>query len=182
MMEVKELGLSGLLLLTPRVFKDTRGSFMEPFNMEAFARATGVETKFVQDNESRSKAGVLRGLHLQVNPHAQAKLVRVAYGAVLDVCLDCRPESATFGKHVSVSLDDRDLRMLYIPPGFAHGFTALMDNTVFQYKCSSYYAPQAERTILWNDKGLNIDWGVTEPIVSDKDRAGKPFSQRPWEV
>ena len=181
MIEVKELGLSGLLLLTPRVFEDTRGSFLEPFNAAAFARATGLGTIFVQDNESRSKAGVLRGLHLQAHPHGQAKLVRVAYGAVLDICLDCRPESPTFGDHVSVRLDDRDLRMLYIPPGFAHGFTALVDHTVFQYKCSAYYAPQAERTILWNDTDLKIDWGVSDPIVSDKDKAGKPFSQRPWE-
>ncbi|MCI1753217.1 MAG: dTDP-4-dehydrorhamnose 3,5-epimerase [Flavobacteriales bacterium] len=181
MMEVEELGIPGLLLLKPRVFTDGRGSFMEPFNAAAFAKATGLDTIFVQDNESRSKAGVIRGLHMQASPHAQAKLVRVAYGAVLDVCLDCRPESPAFGKHIAVRLDDRALHMLYIPQGFAHGFTALAENTVFQYKCSAYYAPQAERTILWNDNELKIKWGVENPIVSEKDNVGKPFSQRPWE-
>lgn len=181
MMEVQELTLPGLLLLKPRVFTDARGSFMEPFNARQFAEATGLSTTFVQDNESRSKVGVVRGLHLQAAPHGQAKLVRVVHGAVRDVCVDVRPESATFGEHVTVDLDDRNLHLLYIPQGFAHGFAALVDGTVFQYKCSAYYAPNAERTILWNDTELNIDWGVDRPLISEKDQAGKPFSQRPWE-
>ena len=180
-MDVEELALPGLLLLRPRIFPDARGSFLEPFNLHAFAKATGLATTFVQDNESRSKRGVVRGLHLQAPPYAQAKLVRVAHGRVRDICLDCRPESPAFGQHVAVELVDRELHLLYIPEGLAHGFAALAEQSVFQYKCSGYYAPQAERTIVWNDPGLGIDWGVDQPLVSDKDRAGEPFASRPWE-
>lgn len=180
-MEVIETGLSGLLRLKPKVFRDERGYFLETFNTAAFALSTGIEAPFVQCNESVSSKGVLRGLHLQAPPHGQAKLVRVSAGAVLDVCLDIRPDSATFGKHFSVRLDATDREMLYIPEGMAHGFVALEDQTVFSYMCSNYYAPQAERTLLWNDPALGIDWGVRNPLVSAKDRAGALFSDRCWE-
>ena len=181
MMDVTGTTLGGLLLLRPKVFADERGHFLEPFNAAAFARATGITTPFVQDNESCSKAGVLRGLHLQAPPHAQAKLVRVVHGAVLDVCLDLRPGTPTFGKHFIAHLDSDKKEMLYIPEGMAHGFVALEENTIFQYKCSTYYAPSAERTILWDDPELGIDWGIKEPIVSAKDRAGMPMKARHWE-
>lgn len=180
-MQVIQTGLGGLLRLKPKLFKDNRGYFLETFNVEAFARATGITAPFVQSNESVSKRGVLRGLHLQVQPHAQAKLVRVSAGAVLDVCVDLRPESSSFGKHYSLRLDAEDREMLYIPAGMAHGFLAMEDNTVFSYLCSTYYAPQAERTLLWNDPALGIQWGINNPIVSAKDQAGALFADRCWE-
>lgn len=181
MMEVIPTKLNGLLHIKPRIFRDERGFFLETFNTAAFARSTGISSPFVQCNESVSHKGVLRGLHLQAHPHAQAKLVRVAYGAVLDVCVDLRTGSATFGKHIAIRLDAADREMLYIPEGMAHGFVALEDNTVFSYMCSDYYAPQAERTVLWNDPDLGIDWGVVDPVVNAKDRAGVPFAERCWE-
>ncbi|MBP8822937.1 MAG: dTDP-4-dehydrorhamnose 3,5-epimerase [Flavobacteriales bacterium] len=179
-MEVFTTAIGGLLRIRPRVFGDPRGQFMETFNAGQFAKATGITDRFVQDNESRSRAGVLRGLHLQVAPHAQAKLVRVVRGAVLDVCVDCRPGSPTYGQHVGIRLDDRQNELLYIPEGMAHGFVALEEETVFSYKCSAYYAPAAERTILWNDPDLAIDWGIDRPLISDKDLAGAPFKARAW--
>lgn len=154
---------------------------METFHQATFAKATGVDTHFIQDNESASQAGVLRGLHLQIAPHAQAKLVRVVSGAVWDVCVDLRKDSPTYGEHIGVRLDAVDHDMLYIPAGMAHGFLALEDNTVFSYKCSAYYAPQAERTLLWSDPDLNINWGIDNPIVSEKDMAGTRFAERAWE-
>ena len=181
MIEVFPTSLDGVIRVRPKVFGDPRGHFMETFNEAAFAKATGINAHFVQDNESISQAGVLRGLHLQAIPHAQAKLVRVVRGAVLDVCVDLRKNSATFGKYFSIRLDAVDHDILYIPEGMAHGFLALEDNTVFSYKCSAYYAPQAERTLLWNDSELNIDWGISNPIVSEKDLAGTTFAERTWE-
>jgi len=181
MTEIFRTAIDGLVRLRPKVFTDARGYFLESFNAAAFAKSMGIHEPFVQDNESRSMAGVLRGLHLQAAPHAQAKLVRVSAGAVLDVCVDLRADSPSFGKHVSVRLDAVDHDMLYIPAGLAHGFLALENNTVFTYKCSAYYAPQAERTILWNDPDLNIDWGVQTPIVSEKDMAGTRFADRAWQ-
>ncbi len=180
MMEISTTGIDGLLRIRPKVFGDARGQFMETFNAMAFERATGVRTTFVQDNESRSSAGVLRGLHLQLAPHAQAKLVRVVCGSVLDVCVDARPGSITYGRHVTVRLDNHLNDMLYIPEGLAHGFVALEDRTVFAYKCSNYYMPAAERTILWNDPDLAIDWGITDPLISAKDLAGHPFREGRW--
>lgn len=180
-MEVSATPLDGALLIKPKVFTDERGYFFEPFNAAVFAKVTGVATTFVQDNESRSAKGVLRGLHLQVAPHAQAKLVRVVSGAVLDVCVDLRPQSATFGHHFSIRLDAREKLLFYIPAGMAHGFVALEHDTVFLYKCSSYYDPASERTLLWNDPKLGIDWGVDSPIVSAKDQNGVPFELRPWD-
>lgn len=181
MIDVHKTPLDGLLRLRPRVFADERGHFLEPFNTATFAKATGITAPFVQDNESCSKAGVLRGLHLQTNPHAQAKLVRVVKGAVLDVCVDLRQGSATFGEHFSARLDNVDRDMLYIPAGMAHGFLALEDDTIFAYKCSAYYAPTAECTVLWNDPDLNINWGIEAPLVSAKDLAGYSFASRAWE-
>lgn len=172
--------LEGLWLLRPNVFRDERGHFLETFNHCAFEQATGLRVRFVQDNESLSQAGVLRGLHFQVPPHAQAKLVRVSRGSVLDVCVDIRPTSPTFGRHYSVVLDARELAMLYIPEGFAHGFRTLENETIFTYKCTAYYDPGSERTILWNDPRLGIDWGITDPVLSAKDRAGMPFSPNAW--
>lgn len=171
-MELIRTAIDGLLLVRPAIFTDERGHFLETFNAQAFRRATGVEEEFVQDNESLSHKGVLRGLHFQAKPHAQAKLVRVAAGAVMDVCVDLREQSPSFGKHVGVRLDAREKAMLYIPAGLAHGFVSLEDNTVFCYKCTAYYAPKAERTLLWNDPALGIDWGVEAPIISHKDHAG----------
>jgi dTDP-4-dehydrorhamnose 3,5-epimerase len=179
-MRAEPTPLEGLWLIHPQVFGDHRGRFMETFNERAFAQATGVTPHFVQDNESLSMAGVLRGLHFQAAPHAQAKLVRVSRGAVLDVVVDIRPASPTFGKHYAVALDDRDFRMLYIPEGFAHGFRTLEDHTIFNYKCTAYYHPASERTIAWNDPALGIPWGISDPIVSEKDKKGTPFTAMAW--
>lgn len=175
MMEVASTPLDGLLVLKPRIFSDERGHFLETFNERAFKQATGTDITFVQDNESLSKVGVLRGLHFQVAPHEQGKLVHVVRGAVLDVCVDIRPESPTFGQHVKVRLDGASKTMLWIPPGFAHGFVVLEADAVFAYKCTAFYHPQAERTLLWNDPDLAIDWGIAAPVVSAKDAEGMLF-------
>ena len=172
MMEVTRTAIEGLLILQPRIFADERGCFLESFNERAFRASTGVDLPFVQDNESVSTAGVLRGLHYQVDPHAQGKLVHVGRGAVLDVCVDLRPESPTYGRHVSVQLTAERRNMLWIPPGFAHGFLAQEDDTLFLYKCTAYYHPAAERTLRWDDPELGIDWGTTAPRVSPKDALG----------
>lgn len=177
MITVERTELEGLLILRPRVFRDDRGWFLESFNARAFAEATGLRTVFVQDNESLSQAGVLRGLHFQAAPNAQQKLVRVIRGAVLDVCVDIRPGSPTFGRHVKVELNGEEKTMLYIPEGFAHGFRTLENDTVFSYKCSDYYHPPSERTLLWNDPALGIDWGIADPVLSAKDKAGAPLAQ-----
>jgi dTDP-4-dehydrorhamnose 3,5-epimerase len=172
MMEVTRTAIEGLLILQPRIFADERGCFLESFNERAFRAATGVDLPFVQDNESVSSAGVLRGLHYQVDPHAQGKLVHVGRGAVLDVCVDLRPKSPTYGRHVSVRLTAELRNMLWIPPGFAHGFLAQEDDTLFLYKCTAYYHPAAERTLRWDDPELRIDWGTAGPRISPKDALG----------
>jgi dTDP-4-dehydrorhamnose 3,5-epimerase len=172
MMQVTRTAIEGLLILQPRIFADQRGCFLESFNERAFRASTGVDLPFVQDNESVSSAGVLRGLHYQVDPHAQGKLVHVGRGAVLDVCVDLRPDSPTYGRHVSVQLTAERRNMLWIPPGFAHGFLAQEDDTLFLYKCTAYYHPAAERTLRWDDPELQIDWGTTAPRVSPKDALG----------
>jgi len=177
MMDRIDTTLAGLCLLRNRIFGDERGCFEVTFQWDRFVQATGYERPFVQDNESTSHKGVLRGLHYQAGSHAQAKLIRVAHGAVLDVCLDIRPDSPTFGQHYKVRLDAGSGDLLFIPEGFAHGFVSLMDGTVFCYKCSAPYHPPAERTILWNDPALGIDWGIDRPIVSAKDAAGVPLAQ-----
>lgn len=161
--------IEGLLEIEPTVFQDARGYFFESWNEQKF-RAVGLDFRFVQDNESCSEKGVLRGLHFQVAPHAQGKLVRVVRGAVLDVAVDIRPTSATFGKHYALVLSAENKKQFWIPPGFAHGFLTLEDNTIFAYKCTDYYHKDSERSLLWNDPALGIDWGIANPILSDKDR------------
>jgi dTDP-4-dehydrorhamnose 3,5-epimerase len=160
-----------VLLIEPRVFEDARGFFFESWNRRAFAEA-GIDADFVQDNHSRSQRGVLRGLHYQIE-HAQGKLVRVSAGEVFDVAVDLRRSSATFGRHVAISLSARNRRMLYIPPGFAHGFLVVSDVAEFLYKTTDYWYPAHERTLLFNDPALDIAWpsGI-EPVLAAKDAAG----------
>ena len=164
--------IEGLLLLEPVLHGDERGYFMESFSERDFEAQTGLKVRFVQDNESRSRKGVLRGLHFQKEPYAQAKLVRVVRGKVLDVAVDIRPESQTFGKYVATELSGENHRQMFIPKGFAHGYVVLEDDTVFQYKCDEYYHPEAEGGIAWNDPQIAIDWGVAENevILSEKDK------------
>lgn len=170
-MKIEETYLEGCFVITPKVFEDSRGYFFESFNLKAFQLATGIDVHFVQDNQSKSSTGVLRGLHFQTGEHAQAKLVQVIKGKVLDVCVDLRWDSPTFGKHVSVILDDINRKQLYVPKGFAHGFVVLEDDTIFAYKCDNYYNKDAESGILYNDPTLNIDWNFPEDqlILSEKD-------------
>lgn len=164
--------IDGLLLLEPVLHGDERGYFMESFSERDFEAQTGLKVRFVQDNESCSRKGVLRGLHFQKEPYAQAKLVRVVRGKVLDVAVDIRPESQTFGKYVATELSGTNHRQMFIPKGFAHGYVVLEDDTVFQYKCDEYYHPEAEGGIAWNDPQIAIDWGVAESevILSEKDK------------
>tara|TARA_R110002050_G_scaffold293182_1_gene449337 strand:+ start:7891 stop:8448 length:558 start_codon:yes stop_codon:yes gene_type:complete len=170
-MIVEETYLKGCFVLTPKIFKDERGCFFESFNKKNFEAETGVITDFVQDNQSKSSKGVLRGLHFQTGAFAQAKLVSVIKGKVLDVCVDIRKESLTFGKHFSIILDDSEHKQLYIPKGFSHGFVVLEDDTIFTYKCDNFYNKASESGILFNDKKLNIDWVFPESqlIISEKD-------------
>lgn len=174
-MNIHSFQIEGPILIEPRVFDDERGSFMESYNHQKFKEAVGAEVNFFQDNESHSFKDVLRGLHYQSPPKAQAKLVRVVQGAVLDVIVDVREESATFGQHLKFVLSATNQKQLYIPEGFAHGFLALDENNVFLYKCSAYYSPEHENTLLWNDPDLGIDWGIDTPILSDKDQQGISF-------
>ncbi len=174
-MEIIKTKFKGLFVLKPRVFKDDRGYFFESFNRKKFADLTGVTTNFVQDNQSLSQKGVLRGMHFQKPPHAQAKLVRVITGAVLDVVVDIRQNSPTYGAHYAIELSDQNHHQLYIPEGFAHGFLTLSDHTIFSYKCSDYYHPETEGALLWNDPKLNINWGTENPLVSEKDRNAAIF-------
>ncbi|MBI4932040.1 MAG: dTDP-4-dehydrorhamnose 3,5-epimerase [Bacteroidetes bacterium] len=173
-MQVITTPLSGLFVIQPKVFEDPRGYFFESYNKNIFAKH-GIAEEFVQDNESLSQKGVLRGLHFQNPPYAQAKLVRVIAGAVLDVAVDIRKKSPTYGKHFSLTLSASNKTMLYLPVGFAHGFSVLEDNTIFSYKCSGTYNKQSEDAILWCDNDLAIDWGIKNPIFSEKDGAAKRF-------
>lgn len=170
-MKVIKTPIEGLLLIEPRVFGDARGYFFESFNQAEFEREVG-PVHFVQDNESRSCYGVVRGLHFQTGVHAQAKLVRAAVGSVLDVAVDIRKGSPTYGQHFSVELNEENHLMLYIPRGFAHGFSVLSEHAVFQYKCDNLYNPDAEAAIAWDDPDLAIDWQIpaSEVILSAKDR------------
>lgn len=171
-MKVTKTAVEGVLILEPEVFGDARGFFMESFNQRAFNEAVGHEVTFVQDNHSRSARGVLRGLHFQRVPHDQGKLVRVVRGAVYDVAVDIRRDSATFGRWVGVEVDERSHRQLWIPAGLAHGFLVLSETADFLYKATQYYEPAAERAIRWNDPDLAIDWplaGIGQPTLSTKD-------------
>jgi dTDP-4-dehydrorhamnose 3,5-epimerase len=167
-MQIKETKIKGLLEIEPTVFGDSRGWFFESFR-ESWLEKLNIEGRFLQDNESLSNKGVLRGLHFQVPPFAQGKLVRVITGSVLDVAVDIRKDSETFGQHVSVILSGDNKKQFWIPPGFAHGFLVLEDRTIFSYRCTSYYNKEAEKAIRWNDPDLNIDWGELNPILSEKD-------------
>lgn len=170
-MKIIETGISGLFVIEPDVFGDSRGYFMESFSQKKFNELTGLDIDFVQDNESRSTYGVLRGLHFQRHPYAQAKLVRVVSGKVLDVAVDLREGSETYGKHFAVELSGENHRQMFIPKGFAHGFSVLSQEAVFQYKCDEYYNPQAEGAIAWNDPALGIDWQlpIEDVRLSEKD-------------
>lgn len=170
MITVIDTEIEGVKIIEPRLFNDPRGYFFESFSQKEFEEKV-CRTVFVQDNESRSVAGVVRGLHFQKPPYTQAKLVRVIRGAVLDVAVDIRKGSPTFGKHVAVELTEDNHRQFFVPRGFAHGFAVLSDEAVFQYKCDNYYAPQSEGAIAWDDPDLGIDWRVpaTNRILSEKD-------------
>ncbi|AMM51246.1 dTDP-4-dehydrorhamnose 3,5-epimerase [Rufibacter sp. DG15C] len=167
-MEFKRHQLEGVVEIFPKVFEDSRGVFLETYTARMF-NEVGITDNFVQDNQSISKIGVLRGLHFQKPPYAQAKLVSVFYGRVLDVIVDIRQDSPTYGQHLTCELTSEKHNILYIPEGFAHGFVALEEGTVFQYKCSNYYNKESEGGLLWNDPALGIEWDIENPLVSEKD-------------
>ena len=170
-MSIIKTELDGVYIIEPKVFGDARGYFFESYNKERFFQDTGYDVDFVQDNESKSSYGVVRGLHFQKPPYAQAKLVRVVKGKVLDVAVDLRKDSPTFGKYVAMELSEENHRQMFIPRGFAHGFSVLSEEVIFQYKCDNYYAPQSEGAVAWDDPDLAIDWQVPSDkvILSDKD-------------
>ncbi|WP_291244293.1 dTDP-4-dehydrorhamnose 3,5-epimerase [Allofournierella sp.] len=176
-----ETGLPGVLVIEPTVFGDARGYFMETFQKEEFA-AAGITDEFVQDNQSKSSRGVLRGLHFQ-KEHTQGKLVRVTKGEVFDVAVDCRPNSATFGKWVGVTLSDENKKQFYVPKGFAHGFLVLSDEAEFCYKCTDYYDPTAEGGIPYNDPTVNVEWPDCgcEYLLSEKDKKHEPFAAQSFD-
>jgi len=176
-MNATELAIPGVFVLDPKVFGDERGFFYESFNATVFEQLIGRSTDFVQDNHSRSSRGVLRGLHFQLAPKAQAKLVRVVQGEIFDVAVDVRPESKTFGKWVSQTLSAENKKQMWIPEGFAHGFLTMSETAEVLYKTNGLYAPEFERCVLWNDPSIGIDWPTTEGLViSEKDRAGRALS------
>lgn len=177
-MQVIETGLAGCFIIEPRVFEDERGYFFESFNAKTFKEVTGVSVNFVQDNESKSNYGVIRGLHFQTGAFAQAKLVRVTRGAVLDVAVDIRKDSPTYLQHIAVALSDANKRQLFIPHGFAHGFAVLEDDTQFNYKCDNYYDKASEGGLLYNDPKLAIDWKIPSEmqIISEKDMLLPPIA------
>ena len=180
-MNIVETDIKGVVIIEPRVFNDARGYFFESFSQRDFESQV-YKTIFVQDNESKSSYGVLRGLHFQKPPFAQSKLVRVVKGSVLDVAVDIRRGSPTFGKHVAVELTADNKRQLFVPRGFAHGFAVLSDEVVFQYKCDNFYAPQSEGAIAWDDADLQIDWRIPaeKVILSDKDRHHPQLKDADW--
>jgi dTDP-4-dehydrorhamnose 3,5-epimerase len=179
-MKVTRLAIPDVLLIEPKVFGDARGFFYESFNAQAFRAETGLDVDFVQDNHSRSTKGVLRGLHYQLPPHAQGKLVRAVRGAVFDVAVDIRRSSPTFGQWVGAELTEENHRQLWIPPGFAHGFLVLSDTADFLYKTTGYYAATHERSVVWNDPDLLIEWPLQSigdrPALSSKDADAPAFS------
>lgn len=168
--------IEGLLILEPAVFKDSRGYFMEAYSKKAF-QEIGLDMDFVQDNLSYSTKGILRGLHFQKPPYAQGKLVSVVKGHVLDVAVDIRKNSPTYGQHVMVHLSEENHKLFYIPPGFAHGFLVISEECYFSYKCTNFYGPGSEDGLMWNDPAFGIDWQATAPIVSEKDGYYKAFSE-----
>ena len=175
-MVITESKIEGLFIIEPKVYEDARGAFYETFNSKIFKEKTGLDLDFCQDNESISKKNVLRGLHFQNPPFAQGKLVRVVSGRVIDIALDIRKSSKTYGQYESIELSAENKKQFWIPPGFAHGFIALEDNSIFNYKCTNYYNPVSEATIQWNDPVLNINWQINNPIISEKDQKGIDFT------
>ncbi len=171
-MKVSEIHLEGCFVIEPKVLEDDRGSFFESFRKEVFEKKTGLKVDFIQDNQSISQKGVLRGLHMQKGEFAQAKLVRVVHGKVLDVAVDVRKNSPTFGEHFSIELSSENNTQLFVPKGFLHGFVTLENNTIVVYKCDNYYNVEMESGVLYNDPELNIDWMLTaeEIVVSEKDK------------
>ncbi len=175
-MELINTPLKDLVVLQPKVFADERGYFFESYSKAAFEKL-GLTLNFVQDNQSLSGKGVLRGLHFQNNPFAQGKLVRVITGAVYDVAVDIRKNSPTYGKWFGIELTEENKTMMYIPEGFAHGFVTLKDQTIFSYKCTNVYNKASEDCLLWSDTDLRIDWKISDPILSEKDLLGKKFRE-----
>jgi len=173
-MIIEKTFIKDLLIISPRVYVDNRGYFLESYNKNDLASIINVD--FVQDNESKSQKNVLRGLHFQKPPHAQGKLVRVITGSVLDIAVDLRKNSMTYGKHFKHVLSAENKNQLYIPEGFAHGFLVLEDETIFSYKCTKYYNKESEDSLLWNDTTLNINWEIENPIISEKDKNAEIFS------
>lgn len=173
-MQVIPTTIPDLLIVRADVFEDTRGYFFESYNKEKFA-AAGLKMDFVQDNQSLSQKNVLRGLHFQRPPFSQGKLVRVIKGAVMDVAVDIRKNSAAYGKHFAIELSEKNKTMMWIPPGFAHGFFTLLEETIFFYKCTDFYNRESEQTIQWDDKDLNIPWNASDPLISEKDKHGILF-------
>ena len=171
-MNIIKTSIEGVVIIEPRLFKDERGYFFESFNQREFEEKI-CKTTFVQDNESKSGYGVIRGLHYQKPPFAQSKLVRVIKGAVLDVAVDIRKGSSTFGQHVAVELTEENHRQFFIPRGFAHGFSVLSEEVIFQYKCDNFYSPQSEGALAWNDPDLGINWRIpaNDVVLSEKDKA-----------
>lgn len=180
-MKIIKTDIEGVVVIEPRLFKDDRGYFFESFSHREFDEKVR-KVNFVQDNESKSSYGVLRGLHFQKPPHAQSKLVRVIKGAVLDVAVDIRKGSPTFGKYVAVELTEDNHRQFFIPRGFAHGFSVLTDEVVFQYKCDNFYAPQSEGALAWNDPDLDIDWHIPADkiLLSEKDKCHSRLKDAEW--
>lgn len=176
-MRAEEVRLTGVLLLEPRRFRDSRGFFVESWNQRAFDSVVGRHVGFVQDNHSMSNAGVLRGLHYQMPPHAQGKLVRCTAGRIWDVAVDIRRSSPTYGSWMGWELTAENGLQVWIPEGFAHGFISLEDDTEVQYKATGYYAPQAERTIRYDDPTLGIEWPLASPTLSEKDQKGVPLDE-----
>ncbi len=180
-MEIIKTAIEGVVIIEPHLFKDERGYFFESFNQREFEEKV-CKTTFVQDNESKSSYGVIRGLHFQKPPFAQSKLVRVVKGAVLDVAVDIRKGSPTFGKHVAVELTENNHCQLFIPRGFAHGFSVLSEEVIFQYKCDNKYAPESEGTIAWGDPDLRIDWRIPmdKVLLSEKDKQHSNLKEVNW--
>ena len=179
-MKISKTQLAGALIIEPNVFNDERGFFFESWNMKVWKEATGVDAQFVQDNQSFSQRGAVRGLHYQLL-QPQGKLVRVTKGRVLDVAVDLRLKSKTFGQHITIELSGKNQKQFWIPPGFAHGYVVLSETANFLYKTTDYYAPDDEHCIIWNDLELNINWqlGNIEPLISKKDRNGQSFRAAP---
>ncbi len=173
-MTINKINIEGPLIIQPDVFKDERGFFFESYNYSKYS-SNGLKTEFLQDNISKSQKNVLRGLHFQKPPYAQGKLIQVIQGAVWDVLVDIRKESATYGEHFGIELSEHNKTQFYIPPGFAHGFLTLEDETIFHYKCTNVFNKESEGSIIWNDSDLNINWNCKDPIISDKDKVAPLF-------